>query len=125
MPPGLQPGIFAVLACGRARCAHTLGGNGSAFDPDAGAWFVLTADDFTPPWEDRVSTVRVDVPGDTLNVRRAPGVGAAVLAKLPEGTEVLIDDGPVMVGRSPWYHIQADTSDGRARGWVNGVYLVP
>jgi hypothetical protein len=123
-PAGIQPGVFALFACRTGSCQPTTTGGRTSLPPAAGTWLVLRSPNGDSPWDQRISRVHVDVEGDTLNVRARPGVNGAIRAKLPEGTEVVIQDGPVLVDpRNPWYLISA--YDGQVQGWVNGRYLVP
>lgn len=124
LPAGVQPGVFALVACRTGSCQPTESGGRASLPPAAGAWLVLRSRNGDTPWDSRVSRVHVDVEGDTLNVRARPGVNGAIRAKLPEGTAVVIEDGPVLVDpRNPWYLVTA--YDGQVQGWVNGRYLQP
>jgi WD40 repeat protein len=53
--------------------------------------------------------------GDTLNVRSNPGRKASLVAKLPNGTQVMIIDGPQEADGFTWWEIR--TSDG-IEGWA-------
>ena len=61
-------------------------------------------------------------PGDTLNVRAAPGAGSRKIGELANGERVR-NLGCHMVGSSKWCRIEVGT-DMRFIGWVNGRYLV-
>lgn len=57
-----------------------------------------------------------------LNLRLGPGVRYDALDRLPPGRLVMVLQGPVSVGRSPWYEVR-DEATGQ-QGWVNGDYLL-
>ncbi|NTU86407.1 MAG: SH3 domain-containing protein, partial [Chloroflexales bacterium] len=49
-----------------------------------------------------------------LRARTAPGLGAGVAARIPEGAEVTLREGPVTVDGFTWWRVEA--ADGA--GWV-------
>lgn len=62
--------------------------------------------------------------GDGVTLRAAAGTGADVLAGLPEGTVVAIDDGPIAIeDGSSWYAVSVEMAEGWASGWVDADYL--
>jgi hypothetical protein len=63
---------------------------------------------------------RVNTPGDVLNLRSAPGLGAPISARLQDGLEVTIVGGPEESGGYRW--LQVNTPSGT--GWVADAYLV-
>ncbi len=56
----------------------------------------------------------VNLSGSPLRARVAPGMGAAVTARFPEGAEVTLRDGPVVVEGYTWWRVEATTG----AGWV-------
>jgi cell wall-associated NlpC family hydrolase len=62
--------------------------------------------------------------GDGVNVRETPESGAAVVAGLPEGHPVAIDDGPVETGDgSFWYAVSTDVYGEHVSGWISADYV--
>ena len=54
--------------------------------------------------------------GEPLNVRQAPDLSASILDKIPEGTRLIVRDGPTCTSDNTiWWHIEADTG---ISGWV-------
>lgn len=53
--------------------------------------------------------------GDRLNIRSAPDIGAAIVTRLSDGTQVQILDGPRSADGYTWWRVQ--TSSG-AQGWA-------
>jgi uncharacterized protein YraI len=59
-------------------------------------------------------------PADGLHLRAEPNTWADLLAVLPEGSTLHVDDGPLQGDNGdPWYQV---TAQGQA-GWVDGIYL--
>lgn len=65
---------------------------------------------------------RVEVTADSVNVRAAPGLGAAIVNTLPSGYQAFIADGPVSADGYTWYRLDAM---GQSLGWVAGEFLAP
>jgi cell wall-associated NlpC family hydrolase len=62
--------------------------------------------------------------GDGVYVRSAPDSGAEIIWGLPDGHDLVIDDGPVEAGDgSFWYAVTAATGDGTISGWVGADYV--
>jgi cell wall-associated NlpC family hydrolase len=62
--------------------------------------------------------------GDGVNVREAPDPDAAIVAGLPEGFGLTIEDGPVEAwDGSVWYAVRAEMEDGSVDGWVSADFL--
>jgi hypothetical protein len=54
--------------------------------------------------------------GKPLNLRQAPDLSASILEKIPEGTRLIVRDGPRCTSDNTiWWHIEADTG---ISGWV-------
>jgi hypothetical protein len=64
-------------------------------------------------------SARVNTPGDVLNLRSAPGLGAPVLARLPHGTNVSVVGGPENASGLRWLRV----STPYGTGWVADLYL--
>ena len=60
---------------------------------------------------------------DTLRLRSDPGLQATTLKTVPDGTQLLILDGPREADSITWWRLR-DLSDG-AEGWAAQLYLVP
>ena len=60
---------------------------------------------------------------DTLRLRSDPGLQTTTLKTVPDGTRLLIVDGPREAGGITWWRLR-DLSDG-AEGWAAQLYLVP
>jgi cell wall-associated NlpC family hydrolase len=62
--------------------------------------------------------------GEGVNVREAADPDAAVVAGLPEGFGLTIEDGPVEAwDGSVWYSVWAELDDGGVYGWVSADFL--
>lgn len=62
--------------------------------------------------------------GDGVSLRAEAGVDAELIATLPEGQAVTIDDGPYTLDDgSSWYAVTAETEYGTLYGWVHAGYL--
>jgi murein DD-endopeptidase MepM/ murein hydrolase activator NlpD len=57
-----------------------------------------------------------------LNVRESPSIGALVLGCLPEGTPVVLSEGPTLGGDFEWYRIEPAKPVEKG-GWVVAPYL--
>lgn len=66
-----------------------------------------------------VATVVNLQPGDTLNVRRTPGVGGTIVGRLAAGTVLIKTGEEQAVGRSTWVRIETPIG----AHWVNDHYL--
>jgi uncharacterized protein YgiM (DUF1202 family) len=64
-------------------------------------------------------TVEVVTNGNNLNLRSAPGVNQAVVAKLPPGTRMKVIDGPQQADNYVWWKLNG--SEGT--GWAAGNFL--
>lgn len=101
-----------------------------------------TTEDTVPPsddpWEDsseesetdpvityRLGQVNVD---DSLNVRGTPGTSGEKIAKLGNGTQVIILEGPIHVESEAvyqnWYHIRFTYSGEEMEGYVSTEYIL-
>ncbi len=60
---------------------------------------------------------------DTLRLRSDPGLQTTTLKTVPDGTRLLIVDGPREADGITWWRLR-DLSDG-AEGWAAQLYLVP
>jgi hypothetical protein len=71
------------------------------------------------------SQVIIDADGG-LNYRQRPGLGAAVIVVLSDGTQASILDGPVHADGYTWWQLGLPGygPDGKAPGWVAGEFLV-
>lgn len=57
--------------------------------------------------------------GALLNVRQAPNLSADILNKIPEGTRLIIRDGPSCDDSHAWWYVETDSGD---LGWaVEGI----
>jgi uncharacterized protein YjdB len=70
---------------------------------------------------------QVDVE-DSLNVRDTPGTSGEKIAKLGNGTQVLILEGPIHVESetvyTDWYHIRFTYQDEEMEGYVSAEYIL-
>lgn len=66
--------------------------------------------------------------GSNMRLRAAPGFSQEVLAKISEGTRLVIMDGPQCVDNSIWWKVLVLFGDGPSSGWMteeqNGAYLL-
>ncbi|MBZ0287389.1 MAG: SH3 domain-containing protein, partial [Anaerolineae bacterium] len=62
--------------------------------------------------------------GDPLNVRAQPSTSGAIVGRLPEGADFVVEAGPTCAGGIQWWQVQGDG----ARGWIaeglDGAYFV-
>lgn len=63
------------------------------------------------------------VTGADLNLRAAPGLGAEVIATLPNGTRVRRLGGPELADDISWYRIRASVGNRAVEGWASGRFL--
>jgi hypothetical protein len=56
-----------------------------------------------------------------LRVRYSPD--GTVMGRIDEGTAVVVEEGPLIVGETTWYRIVSMAD--RLEGWVSGEYLAP
>lgn len=62
--------------------------------------------------------------GDSVNVRSEPGTYAAVVTTLPEGSPLMVQDGPLTVeDGTTWYFISSDSPNGWVDGWIIADYV--
>lgn len=64
----------------------------------------------------------VNAPGG-LNIRYGPGTTYSVITKAPQGSILLIRQGPTWVGASPWYEVLEETTG--IIGWAHGGFMRP
>lgn len=65
----------------------------------------------------------VNTDGLGLNMREGPGVTFAIVELLPEGTRLVIVDGPQEVDGFVWWKVQK--VDSQVQGWVVEEYIKP
>jgi polysaccharide biosynthesis protein PslG len=73
-----------------------------------------------PPTEERLRVVRTD--GSGVNLRAAPGLGAARIATVPEGAVLLAVDGPREAEGRTWRRVRDPAGK---EGWVAAEFLAP
>jgi hypothetical protein len=92
----------AAAGAGRACLAYVY--------QDGAGWHYLDSvcglPDYVGPMVGRPAVVFIDVDGQCANVRKDPGLNAAVVACLAGGKEVKVDGGPNWVDGKLWWHVQ-------------------
>lgn len=70
---------------------------------------------------------RVAVNAGGLNYRQRPGLGAAVIMVVRDGTQGEVLDGPVHADGYTWWQLGLPGygPDGNPAGWAAGTFLVP
>jgi uncharacterized protein YraI len=130
---GLAANILDVMADGST--ATVLSGPVSA---DGLPWYELDTDDYGQGWAaggfltlandnasrdsfpvDAVLSVQTD-DGSNLNLREEPTIDGALIDKLPDGSRVVVVDGPVSADDYTWYQLDTDLGT----GWAAGEFLV-
>jgi uncharacterized protein YgiM (DUF1202 family) len=130
---GLSANVLAVMADGST--ATVLSGPVTA---DSLPWYELDTDDYGQGWAaggflalssdnpggdtfpvDAVLTVQTD-DGGNLNLREEPTVDGALIDKLPDGSRVVVLDGPQSADGYDWYQLDTDLGT----GWAAGEFLV-
>jgi uncharacterized protein YgiM (DUF1202 family) len=129
---GLGADVLDVMAEGSA--ATVLSGPVTA---DGLPWYELDTDDYGQGWAaggflamsadsggdtfpvDAILTVKTD-DGSNLNLRTDPTTDADVVDKLPDGSRVVVLDGPVSADGYSWYQLDTDLGT----GWAAGEFLV-
>lgn len=129
---GLAANILDVMADGSP--ATVLSGPVSA---DGLPWYELDTDDYGQGWAaggfltlandnasrdsfpvDAVLSVQTD-DGSNLNLREEPNIDGALIDKLPDGSRVVVLDGPVSADDYTWYQLDTDLGT----GWAAGEFL--
>jgi uncharacterized protein YgiM (DUF1202 family) len=130
---GLDADVLAVMANGTT--ATVLSGPA---DADGIPWYEIDADGYGEGWSAGgflslveegaasetfpIDSILMVATGDgsNLNLREEPGLDAAVLDKLSDGSRVVVLDGPVSQDEYDWYELDTDLGT----GWAAGTFLV-
>jgi N-acetylmuramoyl-L-alanine amidase len=125
---GLSANILDVMADGST--ATVLSGPVSA---DGLPWYQLDTDDYGQGWAAggflalaSDETFPVDAAlivqtgdGSNLNLREEPTIDGALIDKLPDGSRVVVLDGPQSADGYDWYQLDTDLGT----GWAAGEFL--
>jgi N-acetylmuramoyl-L-alanine amidase len=127
--PGLSAGVTYVMDGGTR--VTILAGPTTA---DGYHWYKVRTDDGDVGWTigeglapesgnqgaDFAKGAAVVVNTDALNLRIGAGLAKSIVAVLPDGTPLIVSNGPMAVDGYDWYEVE--TRDGQL-GWVAGQYL--
>jgi uncharacterized protein YgiM (DUF1202 family) len=130
---GLSANVLNVMADGST--ASVLSGPATA---DGLPWYQLDTTDYGQGWAvggflalangntsggtfpaDAALIVKTD-DGSNLNLRQDPSINGALVGKLPDGSRVVVLDGPQSADGYDWYHLDTDLGT----GWAAGQFLV-